>query len=116
MRADRVEAFAAVEGMGRWLVLHAHHFEQAIVGWLATKLSPRDPACGRPALFGFDVQEPEQNEASGLLSLKQRINRHATRIVCAVQNDSRYSNQTSERRSGEGDVVYYGFVPKSILR
>jgi glycosyltransferase involved in cell wall biosynthesis len=93
-------------------ILHTHHYDQAIIGWLATRIVPKTRlVVGRhysDAIYRLSSEVKRRT----LLSLEQRVNRAAARIVAP----SRYIQEILTQRQGISqnkiDVIPYGFVPE----
>lgn len=91
-------------------ILHAHHFEQAIVGWLATRFYPRTKLIIGRHYSDAIYRNPSQLKRRGLLAIEQKINRDAERIIVPSQ----MIRDLLIRRQGipeeKIDLVHYGFV------
>ena len=93
-------------------ILHAHHYDQAIVGWLATKLYPKTKL-----VIGRHYSEalcrlPNGWKAKTLIGLEQIINRHAARIIVPSQLIFEILTTRQGIDAAKIDVVHYGFVPE----
>jgi glycosyltransferase involved in cell wall biosynthesis len=93
-------------------VLHAHHFEQMIVGWMATRLNPKTRLVVGRHYSDSIYRNVNKFKRNGLLKLEKWINNAAARII--VPSDM-IANILTERQGVDPekvDVVYYGFVPQ----
>ena len=93
-------------------ILHAHHYEQALIGWWATKLSP-----GTRLVLGRHYSDaiyrlPESLKRTALLGLEQRANHAAARII--VPSTTIFEILTSRQGIKENkiEIVPYGFEPE----
>lgn len=90
-------------------ILHTHHYDAAIVGWLATRFySPARLVVGRH--YSDSIHRlPSVPKRRVLLQLEQLVNRAAERIIVPSQ----FIYQLLVRRQGidpgKVDVVHYGF-------
>lgn len=93
-------------------ILHAHHYNQAIIGWLATKVYPKTKLVIGRHYSDSIYRLPDGLKAKTLIGLEQIINRHAARIIVP----SRLIFEILTERQGidaeKIDVVHYGFVPE----
>ncbi|MBX3295953.1 MAG: glycosyltransferase family 4 protein [Acidobacteria bacterium] len=97
-------------------ILHAHHFEQAIVGWLATRFYR-----GTKLVIGRHYSDsiyrnPSPIKRKALLAIEQRINRDAARIIVPSQMIFEILTERQGIPAEKIDIVYYGFVPEKYLR
>jgi glycosyltransferase involved in cell wall biosynthesis len=112
---------AAVQLAGvlkRWRadVVHAHHYDQAVIGWLATRLYPK-----ARLIVGRHYSDSIYRSSSGikrraLLAIEQAVNRAASRIVVpsTLIRDILTLRQGIDPRKVE--VIYYGFNPEKYTR
>jgi glycosyltransferase involved in cell wall biosynthesis len=93
-------------------ILHAHHFDQAIIGFLATKFySKTKLVIGRhysDALYRL----PPGIKRKLLLKIEQKINRIASRIIVPSKYIYEILTQKQHIDSNKIDVILYGFDPK----
>ena len=77
-------------------ILHAHHYDQAVIAWLATKLSPKVRlVIGRhysDALYRL----PDKWKSRFFIGLEQIVNRQRRSYYCAFANDIRYPDGKTE--------------------
>jgi glycosyltransferase involved in cell wall biosynthesis len=97
-------------------ILHAHHFEQAIVGWLATRFYR-----GTRLVIGRHYSDaiyrnPNPLKRKALLAIEQRINRDAARIIVPSRMIFDILTERQNIPAEKIDIVYYGFVPEKYSR
>jgi glycosyltransferase involved in cell wall biosynthesis len=101
----------------RWRaeILHTHHYDQAVIGWMATRLYPRTRL-----VVGRHYSDSIYRSSTGvkrkaLLALEQTVNRAASRIIAP----STYVREILTRWQGidpaKVDLVPYGFVPEKYV-
>lgn len=92
-------------------ILHAHHFEQAIVGWMATGLHRKTKlVIGRhysDSLYRLN----NKFKHKALLRLEQTINRAAARIIVPSAMISEILTERQNVDPEKVDVILYGFDP-----
>lgn len=93
-------------------ILHTHHYDQAVIGWLATRLYPHTRfVIGRhysDALYRL----PDGTKKKALLQIEQLINRAALRIIVPSSYISRILTDRQGITSEKIDLVPYGFDPE----
>ncbi len=92
-------------------ILHAHHFEQAIVGWMATRIYRKTKL-----VIGRHYSDSIYRQASalkrkGLLAVEQTINRAATRIIVPSKMIFEILTKRQGVDARKIDIVLYGFDP-----
>jgi L-malate glycosyltransferase len=95
-------------------VLHAHHFDQAVIAWLATRLYPRTKlVVGRH--YSDLVRTLPTAKRAFYLTLEQIVNRGAARLIVP----SHYIFEILTERQGISaekiDVIWYGFVAEKYV-
>lgn len=96
----------------RWKadVLHTHHYDEAVIGWLATRLCPSVRLVVGRHYSNAIYRSSHGMKRRALLGLEQVVNRSAARIVVP----STYIRQILTQRQGidpdKVDLVPYGFV------
>jgi glycosyltransferase involved in cell wall biosynthesis len=113
---SRTEVFAAARRLAHILrdwradILHTHHYDEALIGWLATRLYPRTRL-----VVGRHYSDAIYRSTTGLkqramLMAEQTVNRAAARIIVP----SSFIVEILTRRQGvpfsKVDQVPYGFV------
>lgn len=93
-------------------VLHAHHYDQAVVGWIATKLYPKTKLVIGRHYSDSLYRLPAGWKAKTLIGLEQRINRHASRIIVPSQLIFNILTEQQGIEAVKIDIVHYGFVPE----
>jgi len=97
-------------------IVHAHHFDQSVIAWMATRLYRNTVlVIGRhysDALY----RVPTWVKRTGLLTIEQLINRAARRIIVP----SNFIYQILAERQGvecsKIDVIPYGFEPEKYVQ
>ncbi len=92
-------------------ILHAHHFEQAIVGWMATRLHRKTKlVIGRhysDSLYRLN----NRFKQTVLLRLEQTINKAAARIIVPSSMIFEILTERQNIDRDKVDVILYGFDP-----
>jgi len=97
-------------------IIHAHHFDQGMIAWMATRL------CRKTALvIGRHYSDalyrvPSRTKTAGLLAIEQLVNRAATRIVVPSTFIYRVLAERQEVESDKIDVIPYGFQPEKYIQ
>ncbi len=97
-------------------IVHAHHFDQGVIAWMATRL------CRKTALvIGRHYSDalyrvPSRTKRAGLLAIEQLVNRAATRIIVPSTFICRLLSEKQGVPSGKIDVVPYGFEPEKYVQ
>ncbi len=93
-------------------ILHAHHFEQAVVGWMATRFCRSSKLVIGRHYSDSIYRQQSKYKKKGLLAVEQIINKAAKRIIVP----SVYILNILKDQQGvdpkKVDVVLYGFDPK----
>lgn len=93
-------------------LLHAHHYDQAIIGWIATRLYPKTKLVIGRHYSNSLYRLPDGYKAKMLIGLEQIINRHAARIIVPSKFIFEILTERQGIDPGKIDVVHYGFVPE----
>jgi len=110
-------AYQLASLLRRWKadILHTHHYDQAVIGWLATRIYPKTRL-----VVGRHYSDSIYRSSRGwkrkvLLALEQAVNRAAARIIVP----STYIREILTRWQGidpaKVDLVPYGFVPEKYV-
>ncbi len=110
-------AYQLASLLRRWRadILHTHHYDQAVIGWLATRIYRKTRL-----IIGRHYSNSIYRSTTGwkrktLLSLEQMVNRSAARIIVP----STYIREILTRWQGidpaKVDLVPYGFVPEKYV-
>jgi glycosyltransferase involved in cell wall biosynthesis len=98
----------------RWKVdiLHTHHYDQAVIGWWATRLHPRTRM-----VVGRHYSDAIYRSAAGLkrkllLGLEQAVNRAAARIVAPSAFIVEILTRWQGVDPAKVEQIPYGFVPE----
>ncbi|HKR59920.1 MAG TPA: glycosyltransferase family 4 protein [Pyrinomonadaceae bacterium] len=101
----------------RWKanILHTHHFDQAVIGWLATRLHPATRlVIGRhysDAIYRLPAQGFSPNNKRILLRIEQMTNRGATRIIVPSNYIKEILCDWQHISPEKVDLIRYGFDP-----
>jgi glycosyltransferase involved in cell wall biosynthesis len=113
-RDAAVAAVRLAHVLRRWRadILHTHHYDQALIGWMATRIYPRTRL-----VIGRHYSDSIYRSTTGmkrraLLALEQVANRAAARIVVpsTMIRDLLVHEQGID--AGKVDVILYGFAPE----
>ncbi len=93
-------------------ILHAHHFDQALIGWLATRLHPKTRL-----VVGRHYSDSIYRSSKGLkkrlwLMLESLVNRAADRIVVPSTYIREILTDWQHVPGRKVAVIPYGFVPE----
>ena len=97
-------------------VVHAHHFDQSVIAWMATRLFRKTAlVIGRhysDALY----RVPSRVKRTGLLAIERLVNQAARRII--VPSNFIYEVLTEKQgvECGKIDVIPYGFEPEKYVQ
>jgi glycosyltransferase involved in cell wall biosynthesis len=97
-------------------IVHAHHFDQSVIAWMATRLFRKTAlVIGRhysDALY----RVPSWVKRTGLLAIEQLVNQAARRII--VPSNFIYQVLTEKQgvECGKIDVIPYGFEPEKYVQ
>jgi glycosyltransferase involved in cell wall biosynthesis len=91
-------------------VLHTHHYDQAVIGWLAVKLYPSVRLVVGRHYSDFIYRLPGRLKRGGYLGLEQIINRAAARIVVPSRMIFEILTERQGIDPAKIDVVHYGFA------
>jgi glycosyltransferase involved in cell wall biosynthesis len=93
-------------------IVHSHHYDQAVIGWLATRLHRRTRHVVGRHYSDAIYRLPHGPRRRALLSIEQAVNRAATRIVVP----SAFIRELLVTRQGvpthKIDVIPYAFEPQ----
>ena len=97
-------------------IVHAHHFDQGMIAWMATRLYRKTAlVIGRhysDALY----RVPSRTKRVGLLAIEQVVNRAATRIIVPSTSIYRVLAEKQGVESNKIDVIPYGFEPEKYVQ
>jgi glycosyltransferase involved in cell wall biosynthesis len=98
----------------RWKpdILHTHHYDQAVIGWLATRIYRRTRL-----VIGRHYSDSIYRSTTGLkrrtlLALEQVVNRAASRIIVPSIYIREILTRWQRVDPAKVDLVPYGFVPE----
>jgi glycosyltransferase involved in cell wall biosynthesis len=107
-------AFRLAQLLRKWDadILHTHHFDQAFIGWLATRLHPKTRLVQGRHYSDAILTQPSAVKRTSLLVIEQAINSASTRIIVP----SRYIVDLLTKRQGVNlnkiDLIPYAFDPE----
>ena len=97
-------------------IVHAHHFDQGMIAWMATCLYRKTAlVIGRhysDALY----RVPSRTKRAALLAIEQLVNRAATRIIVPSTFIYRVLSEKQGVESDKIDVIPYGFEPEKYVQ
>jgi glycosyltransferase involved in cell wall biosynthesis len=98
----------------RWRadVLHTHHYDQAVIGWLATRVYPRTRLVVGRHYSDAIYRSARGWKRKGLLVLEQAVNRAAARVIVPSNFIRDLLTQRQRVAPDKIDLVPYGFVPE----
>lgn len=92
-------------------VVHAHHYDQAIIAWLATKLYRRTKLVIGRHYSDSLYRLSDKLKSRILIGLEQAINRHAARIIVPSRMIFEILTERQGIDPAKIDIVHYGFAP-----
>ena len=97
-------------------ILHAHHFEQAVMGWMATRINPSTRLIIGRHYSDAIYRLPEQGVSKGkkwtMLRLEQATNHAAKRIIVPSNYIREILVERQRIPAEKVDVIHYGFDPE----
>jgi glycosyltransferase involved in cell wall biosynthesis len=92
-------------------ILHTHHYNEAVIGWLATRMYPKTRL-----IVGRHYSDALYRLTSGIkrrvfLEVEQLVNRAATRIIVPATYIFRLLTERQGIRTDKIDLISYGFEP-----
>jgi glycosyltransferase involved in cell wall biosynthesis len=97
-------------------ILHTHHFDQAAIGWLATRIYPATRLIiGRhysDALYRLPQQGISERKKWALLRIEQLTNRAASRIIVPSRYIRDILSDWQQVPLEKIDLIPYGFEPE----
>jgi len=93
-------------------IVHCHHYEQAVIGWLATRMYARTRL-----VVGRHYSDAIYRSSAGLkrktlLAVEQTINRAAARIIVPSDYIREILTRWQRVRPNKVEKIPYGFVPE----
>lgn len=92
-------------------VVHAHHYDQAVIAWLATKLYRRTKLVIGRHYSDSLYRLSDKRKSRIFIGLEQAINRHAARIIVPSKMIFEILTERQGIDPAKIDIVHYGFVP-----
>ena len=97
-------------------ILHTHHFDQAVIGWLATRIYPATRlVIGRhysDAIYRLPEQGISESKKWAMLRVEQMTNHAATRIIVPSSFITEILTNRQQIAAAKIDVIPYGFEPE----
>lgn len=97
-------------------IIHTHHFDQAAIGWLATRIYPATRlVIGRhysDALYRLPQQGTSESKKWALLRIEQLTNRAASRIIVPSSFIRDILSEWQHVPLEKIDLIPYGFEPE----
>ena len=101
----------------RWRadILHTHHYDQAVIGWMATRIYRKTRL-----VIGRHYSDSIYRSTTGLkqkalLALEQVVNRAAARIIVPSTSIREILTRRQGIDPAKVDLVPYGFVPEKYV-
>lgn len=91
-------------------IVHAHHYDQAIIAWLATRLHPKTKLVIGRHYSDSIYRIPSRIKSKAFLRLEQAVNTHAARIVVPSRMIFEILTERQGVDPAKIDIVHYGFV------
>jgi glycosyltransferase involved in cell wall biosynthesis len=97
-------------------ILHSHHYEQAVIGWLATRLYPKTRHVLGRHYSDAIYRLPSRRKRQAWLAVEKLVNRAASRIIVPSVYilDLLVSRQAVSAE--KIDVIPYGFEPQKYAQ
>jgi glycosyltransferase involved in cell wall biosynthesis len=92
-------------------ILHAHHFEQAMVAWIATRIYRKTKLVIGRHYSDSIYRQPSGFKRRSLLIVEQIVNRAATRLIVPSKMIFEILTERQGIDAGKIDLVLYGFDP-----
>jgi glycosyltransferase involved in cell wall biosynthesis len=92
-------------------ILHAHHFEQAMVAWIATRIYRKTKLVIGRHYSDSIYRQPSGLKRRSLLIVEQIVNRAATRLIVPSRMIFEILTERQGIDAGKIDLVLYGFDP-----
>lgn len=93
-------------------VVHAHHYDQAIIAWLATRIYRRPKLVIGRHYSDSLYRLPGKVKSRVFVGLEQVINKHAARIIVPSKMIFEILTGRQGVDPAKIDIVHYGFVPE----
>ena len=93
-------------------VVHSHHYDQAVIAWLATVIYPRAKLVIGRHYSDSLYRLPNKLKSRAFLAVEQVVNRHAARIIAPSAMIFQLLTERQGIAAEKVDVVHYGFVPE----
>ena len=97
-------------------IVHAHHFDQSVIAWMATRLYRKTAlVIGRhysDALY----RVPSRVKRTGLFAIEELVNRAARRIIVPSTFIYQVLAEKQGVECGKIDVIPYGFEPEKYVQ
>jgi glycosyltransferase involved in cell wall biosynthesis len=91
-------------------ILHTHHYEQAIVGWLATRIFRKTKLVIGRHYSDSIYRNPNPLKRKALLAIEQRINHDCERIIVPSKMIFDILVHKQGIAPEKIDIIHYGFV------
>lgn len=93
-------------------VVHAHHYDQAVIAWMATRMYPKAKLVIGRHYSDFLYRLPGKLKREVFIGVEQIVNRGAARIVVPARMIFEILTERQGVDPAKIDVVHYGFVPE----
>jgi glycosyltransferase involved in cell wall biosynthesis len=92
-------------------ILHTHHYEQAVIGWIATRICTRTRLVVGRHYSDALYRVPGRVRRAMLLQIEAIVNRSAARIIVPSQTIHKILAERQGVSAGKIDVIPYAFDP-----
>jgi glycosyltransferase involved in cell wall biosynthesis len=96
-------------------IIHAHHFDQGAIAWMATRLHPRTSLVIGRHYSDAIYRVPSRTKQIGLLAIERIVNRGAARIIVPSTFIHRMLTVKQGIEPNKIDIIPYGFEPEKYV-
>lgn len=93
-------------------ILHAHHYDQAVIGWMATRICPRTRLVLGRHYSDAIYRLPSRLKQNAFLKIERRANNGAARIIVPSVLIREILTKRQGVRPDKVDLIPYGFEPE----
>lgn len=100
--------------LSRWRadILHAHHYDQAVIGWMATRICPRARLVLGRHYSDAIYRVPSKVKRKAYLKIERSANNGAARIIVPSALIREILTERQGVRLDKVDLIPYGFEPE----
>src|SRR5829696_4976341 len=93
-------------------ILHAHHYDQAVIGWMATRIYPRARLVLGRHYSDAIYRLPSSMKRKAFLGAERSVNNGAKRIIVPSVLIREILTERQGVRPDKVDLIPYGFEPE----